>query len=226
MTYSFIGVAEPFGMTDAQFGQIDKMLNSIAWQYHGWYELSHDDLYQEGWVKAIEIINRYGFEYGAIASSFYNRIMDLGRHQKLRQNQISTDPLLFFSEMSGSYCDFNLQDVELNEDFYSRLDIHDMSNLFDDSKESKYFQMVAVYSDAVSGFELDGEETSFDFESSMNVELAEKMGYANSTSLGYRRIKNNVRNTIAKFLGMYRKVKDDRYKQKERNNLGSTTGKE
>lgn len=200
---------------EKKFEEIDRMLNGVANRYANWGGISRDDIYQECWLKTMQIIEITGEipDMNLICQSCYNRIFDLGRYQARRVNQIPVDPAQFewsdTEDRADSKSPSGLRDIEwtassthIGSDFMSGIVMEEIEKLFgEDSNEREYVRELEIYIGVreVTKAEID---KLFDFSASMENELAWNLGFANSGSNGYRNVKRRVRAAVAEYLGL------------------------
>lgn len=203
-------------LTEEVYEKLNEMLEGICWKkdrYITSVGLTHEDVVQELWCKAMQVIDDCGGEanLSLIASCCYNLIVDLARKQFVRVNQIPMPVGEMLDTMDcsndsrtqrdmGFYvedCFWN-KNLKLGTDFDSGYVIEEILGLFEEgSKELEYIKLVMIYS---------GVDTSvdpnlfFDFDASMRNELAWKLGYAGSGSNGFRGVERRVRSEIEKYL--------------------------
>lgn len=205
-------------ITKEQFDELDNMIGGISYKYAGWHGMSRDDFYQEGWCVAIKVLDEVGYEPNLIAHNFYNRITDINRYNRRRENQQPFDPTSYAmasvseSQIKNSplqtedsykppYEGYWSKKNRLGTDFSSKISIQEMNKLFEDgSKEQRYFQLVSIYIGSVENADALMDKL-FKFERSMDVEIAELLEFASSSSSGYRNVKRRVRRAIAKYMG-------------------------
>ena len=193
-------------LTEEEHESLDRMLKGISLKYAGWGGWDYDDIYQECWQKALEIIVAYHGEMpnlNLIAQSCYNKIFDLGRYAKRRVNQIPIDTAQFdwnntsddtgyFAEMEGHVPMGSVQEA------MSNLAIEELMNLFaEGSNEREYVFQVGLY---VGAFDTDVKKIKAYFgDQRMDLEIALNLGFANDTSNGYRNVKRRVQAKILEF---------------------------
>lgn len=201
-------------LEERKFEEIDKMLNGVANRYANWGGISRDDIYQECWLKTMQLIEAYGEvpDMNLICQSCYNRIFDLGRYQARRVNQIPVDPAQFDYSGTEDHAENKdsamFRDTEwsasshIGSDFMSGIVLDEIEKLFNEnSNEREYVRELEIYIGVreVTKSEID---KLFDFSASMENELAWNLGFANSGSNGYRNVKRRVRAAIAEYLGL------------------------
>ena len=198
-------------LSENQFKELNKMLNGIARKYAGWGGIDYDDILQECWVKAITVINQTGeLKLNLIASSCYNRIIDLCRYQKRRVNQIPVEHSQFdyrdesdsnnsldFSPIEG----WNITQQSTEDVVIDNLAVDIIEDLFaPGSIEKEYVHLVAVYL-RLKQPNVTNIKIIFNENAPMENNIAISLGYANSMSSGYRNCKKRVRSVIAKHMG-------------------------
>lgn len=195
-------------LTEEQFDAIDKMLNGVANRYANWGGISRDDIYQECWLKAMQIIEACGEvpDLNWICQCCYNRIFDLGRYQARRVNQIPIDISQFDRQEASSDQTSYFEEMEkhlpIGTDFLSEVILEEIENLFDaDSNEREYIRELEIYI-GIREVAKSKLASLFDFNSSMENEIALNLGFANSSSNGYRNVKRRVRAKVAEYLGL------------------------
>lgn len=201
-------------LTDEQFRDIDRLIYSCAWKFNMWHHVPLCEWYQDGWTCALEILDEYGFQPSLIKTRVLDRLRDRAEYYNYRENQIPCDFLLsepFYPDSSDLisvssddliYRNLGNGDVFHDrcflEDFDERIAIHDIDSLFEDgSDEQKYFRLVAHY----IGVSERPQVKIFDYDRSMDQAIAEKMNFKGRTARKYRRIKDNVRRKISRYLG-------------------------
>lgn len=206
-------------ISEEDFNKINAMLKGVSYKYKDWGGLSFDDIYQECWLKTMEMIQDWGTipDLNLICRSCYNRIFDLGRYQARRVDQLPTDPGSFdWGEDSltdndsdkASSASNKLQDAILNgsseklgSDFESNLIMEEIENLFPEgSKEREFIRELEVYDGLREEFGADIYNKLFNRNMTKENEIARNLGYANISSSGYKSLRWRVRCTVAKFL--------------------------
>lgn len=187
-------------LKEEEFNSLDSMLRGIAGKYNGWYGLKYEDLYQECWLKASEVINSSEeLNLDLICRCCYNRVMDIVRYTTRRLNQIPMDP----GDESNRPLYGNSAKLWNNSktNFDINLILEEIENLFDEgSREREYIHELEVYF-GVKDATKEAINSLFDFSSSRDNEIAWNLGYANSSSNGYRGLKWRVRCAVEEHFG-------------------------
>ena len=186
-----------------QFEALDDMIYKICLKKKRRYEdckIDFDDAYQEAWVKALQVIDDCGGDVNLslIASCIYNKIEDLCRYQFRRINQVPVDQADLENTPDGVYhgtmVAFNPDELETN------ISIEEIMNLFEkDSKEYEFVEMIAA---KVGVVETKDELLEFfkGLEHSLRMEMAWALGYASSSSSGFRGVEWRVRCAVEDYL--------------------------
>ena len=196
-------------LTAEQFSELDKVITLSANKFANHYGYSRDDFYQDGWEKALKIIEKYGYEICLLRRAIKCRFIDIDRANGKRDKSESNSLVDFTGEQPVSGDEFvtgrdvmeKLNYILMDEDFNSSITISEIDSLFEDgSPEQTYFRMVAVYVGCAKSVE--DMEKVFDFDNrSMNTEIAIKMGYSGVTHGSFRKVRRNVRQKVARYLG-------------------------
>ena len=196
-------------LTKSQFEQVDKIVRIVTWKYKDWSRMEWDDLRQEGWVKAVGVIRDKGLNFGLIRECIENRCKDLGRYYKRRQNQNPSDTQSWWFETIPTNREKNnpLQTEDavdpawskrnrIGTDFTSELFVQEIRDLFEDGSD----ELCAVYTGSKNGAEKI-QDRIFKFEHSMEIEIADLLGYPSTSSSRYRSMKKRVRSKVSEYMG-------------------------
>lgn len=178
-----------YTISDEEFDQLHKMVRGIASKFHGWAGMHVDDIEIDLWIKTTQIVNGWNGEVvpNFIARCCYNEAKSLYRKELKHKDVHPYDKGLLEIMLEKN-------DSRDTEDDLSQVHIEEIIGLFEEgTKDKEYVQMLNTY--------LQGDDDEkYDFESRvMNQEIALKLGYANSTSNGYRRLKYRVGEVIKEY---------------------------
>lgn len=202
-------------LTDSEYRDLDNMLYWIAKRYDGWSGLDYEDLKQELWIKCINTIKAkfgtipYNELKSLIAMNCYNLSKDILRKRKKEYNKLSLfsydfgntedEDLDNSQQLSQSIINGSSKDLSKNNDIHASLFIEDLLQLFiDDEKATDYLLFVGLYFDIELDRNQDLGRLRSDFfqDSSYENEIARALGFANSMSSGYRKVRNRVRKKL------------------------------
>lgn len=198
-------------LTESQTLEIDKTLRGIACRkqlsYEHFPQLKVEDVVQELWISTLDLINKHGrVDMPLIARAAYQKVVDLVRHEIARpvilidqsRFEYNGDESAVDSDSSFSYVDteFNKRSI-VEADQYTEL--NEILNLFEKgSKAEKLLKLVAQYFCNVD--DVRGQAEDEDYEE-LKVRqdnyfwnwVAKKIGYANSSSSGFQKVRWQVR---------------------------------
>jgi len=191
-----------YELSDEDYLALSDMLNGIAWRYNGWSGLLAEDIEMELWIKTIEVIREMDgrVELNYIARCCYYRTIDMCRYAKTRNIEHSFDPSII--EMCTTDTEV-VTDIDIlsrpEMDDYSFMVLLDLTRLFPvDSKENKYLQLIAMYAGMR---EVDDESFLKELcDERMELVIAKRLGYADDTSNGYRKMRTRVRQVVAEYI--------------------------
>ena len=213
-------------ITEEYFNQLETLIHGICMKKKEYAEkvgLDYDTIHQECWVVAMGVIQGEAangrlldnmIKPGWFAQCCFNRIVDLGRYQFRRVNQIPVDPSVF--DRSNTNVDDNYSSgdsiwteardmfwntgVKPGSDFDSELNITDIENLFPEgSRERRYVEAMEIYAN-VKQVDPDVFDSIFTLTASVRNELAWYLGFARSDSSGFRNLERRVRDKIREYL--------------------------
>lgn len=179
-------------LTETQFKELSAVVRGIAIKKGDWFaELGGvEELEQELWVKALNIIEAIG-EYPDIrwiARACLNLTTDLYRKKKIRQRCFACEEDVVASMGSKSLDSDN-----------SMVIVDEMRNIFPvGSKERELFELFELWS-GIKNPSRKKLDVTF-LSDTMRTEMALNMGYANSSSNGYRRVEHRVREGVQEYL--------------------------
>lgn len=179
-------------LTTNQFDEVSRIVKGIAKKKGDWFaeQGGAEELEQELWVKALNIIEGCGEYPGGnlIASSCYNLVTDLYRKKKVRQRCFSCEEDVI--AVMGS------KSIDSDQ---SMVIVEEMRNIFPvGTKERELFELFELWSGINNPSRKELRVTFLS--DTMRTELALNMGYANSSSNGYRRLVWKVQDAINDYL--------------------------
>lgn len=193
-------------LDEEQFYEIDNLVRIVISEFVEWDSfMEWEELYQEGWEKALYVIERYGVSYPAIRVSVTNRCIDLQRYYDRRKSQI---PCTFIEPSDDEQLPEKSIELEAwsahtmtDDDCLNNEFIDEMAKLFDDgSNEQLFVKLCAIYTNSRDG-SYKVQDTLFNFDRSMEIEISKLLGYRSSSDRKYRNMKNNVRSKIRSYMG-------------------------
>lgn len=173
-------------LTKDQVKEINSIIRGIAYKKEYTYPtISREDVEMELWINTLELINKTGsVDYPLIATMCYRRIVDMIRKEANRSH---------FSYESIFETKDNSEESSINysnrfDDEYSDLILEDILSMFDESsKEYKFVEIMIEFSRAK-------ETNKFNVNAKFNeTTVAKLLGFSNSSSSGYKRVRGNVR---------------------------------
>lgn len=218
-------------LTESYYQSIDALLRGICTRKRRYAEkvgLDFDTIYQECWTKVMTLIRsaveKGTFEKNSVNPSLisqvcYNHIIDLGRYQFRRVNQLpmsaltaELQPKNYEDVDSGRFTDFRmdtghvalysevLANNNVRTDFDSDLTIYDIEHLFaEGSRERKYIEAIEVYT-GVKEVTSEVYSSMFTMTAGMRNELAWYLGFSGSDSSGFRNLENRVKTKVKNYL--------------------------
>lgn len=195
---------EGVDITKEEYDKLNSMICGISRKYTGYAYMEYDDLEQELWIKALEIIAYHGeVNYRLIAKSLYNRAIDLvrkKRHKQLNEHHLNVNMLEVIDD-DPAHGKVNYLNTKTDMCDYSTSVVNEVIELFDEgTKDRQYVTMVAEFNGALSGEDyLDEVKEKFsDFRPEKEYALA--LGFKDDTSTGYRSLRHKVREVVKWYL--------------------------
>lgn len=186
-------------LTDEQVKRVDKIISGIAYRKKSIAprEYTIDDLKSELWLVALKCIEEMGsVEENLIAVKCYSKIIDLIRESK-RKSLFTIDSLVMerMGDTEDDACDYGSDFIENDaKNALEDMMIRDMLSQFKkDSNEYKFLEfMIKYYTNINIGERYEGPAKI----SAVDGYISDLLGFASSSSGGYRRVRNKVRTMV------------------------------
>lgn len=193
-------------LSDLQAVEVNNLLNAIAYKRKHWFKnLSQEDIVSELWIHVLEAIDKYGLENINNLQSFVSnlckfRLVDMVR-QNVKHDDIPVNPSMYDrcvdvddnSENSNSTMNQFNHSIDTCQEIEDIEDMLSIRSLFPEgSKEREFIEIWIKYSGA--------EPDEVIPESALNYYAAEKLGYANASSSGYKRLRGKVRAVLEEYI--------------------------
>lgn len=193
-------------LTPEQFKRLNKIVNGIAAKRNGWLQMPKEEVIGELWVKSYEVIGRCGdFNPSVVARSLWNRLNDIFRlGKRVRDKTVLSSEWIEKVETEEK----DSQSLSIEDDNTSGLYIQDMMNLFEkDSEELKYLKALMFQIgldeyllkediDHLKEFENKILEENERLKQRKETKIARYMGFKTDSAVGYRTIKEKVRQIL------------------------------
>lgn len=196
-------------LTDKVVKELDKMIRRIAWTKKDTVVIEFDDLVNELWLKALNVIEKKGeIDYNYIAKACFYCIVDIVR-KNVKDESFPCSNERFdycvtreqYNSKSSDHSSDNVYDyATINgrrfEEATERIELEDILNLFDPKDEEKERLYVKTWMD-ILGLSENIEHPEKLPEKAYDRYIAvEVLHYAGSGSGGYMKLRNKVRERL------------------------------
>lgn len=198
-----------YELTNEEFMKLNKMCIGIARRRQGWSRLTAEDLTDDLWIKAMELIrsnkscaNQGTINFKWIGRCLWNKVIDICRSAKrTNDRQFAATEFMdaFVKEMSSDTAKKTGSPL-FEDDHDSAVNIQAILNLFvPGSREHQYVRLVALHvgaGDCLGKAKFKEKRNEIFGDKRMELEVAVRLGYASDTSNGYRNLRSRVRKSI------------------------------
>lgn len=158
---------------------------------HKFKGLSVEDISQSLWLKVLEVENKlnYSLDLNFVARICYDYIVDLQRYE-MKRNSYSLESIVESPEWSHSPSD----DITVEDE----LVVNELLSVFPEESPEGIFLRYWLTAADVKDF---GYEPSTSQGRYTENEIAQILGFNNSSHRGYRRLRHVVREVVLKYFG-------------------------
>lgn len=198
-------------MRTSKFEELDRIVNGVARKYQSKW-CSHEDLYQELWIKVSELLQKHGdeIEPKLVAKCCYNTAVDLYRYNRIRYESTAeyfeTDGYgddgvdSIFKESS----DTRLTHVQFTDN-HTHMMISELLDMFECNSIERNFLLIKLYTSGnIEIGEFPEDTILLKVPSSHKLkdgEIALLLGFKSSRPPKWNKIKNQiVRNAVLAYL--------------------------